>query len=127
MKADPLRGLDILVVEDHYFVATELTRVLRELGADVIGPVSRLPLDGLIASRDLDLALLDVQIVGGTCFPLVDEMTSRGIPVALVTGYGADSLPPRYRALLRLDKPVERNNLTAAVLQLAGRSQGVLA
>ena len=125
MKAGPLCGLDILVVEDHYFVATELSRVLRELGADVIGPVAGMPLDGLIAHRELDAALLDVKILGGTCFPLIDEMASRGVPVALVTGYGPDILPLRYRDLLRLDKPVERNNLTAAVLQLVGRPQGV--
>ena len=127
MTGEPLQGLNILVVEDHYFIATELTRLLRELGADVIGPVAKLPLDGSIACRALDLALLDVQIRGGTCFPLVDEMVGRGVPVALITGFERDVLPSRYRDLLRLDKPIERNKLTAAVLQLAGRPQGVAA
>ena len=127
MMAKPLRGLDILVVEDHYFVATEMTRLLRDLGAEIIGPVACLPLDAPTRSRSLDLALLDVQIRGGTCFPLVDEMVGRGVPVALVTGYDRDTLPCRYRDLPRLEKPVERADLAAAVLRLVGRTQGVAA
>ncbi len=127
MKLLPLKGLDILVVEDHYFIATELSGVLQGLGAAVIGPVSRLPLDRSIACRRIDVALLDVQLTVGTSLSLADELACRGIPVAFITGYGSDVLPLPYRDLLRLDKPVDRDQLAIAVLRLAGRMQGVAA
>ena len=123
----PLKGLNILVVEDQYFVARELTRVLSQLGAAVVGPAARLPLEKTIASKPVDVALLDVQLGCGMSFPLVDEMARRGIPVALITGYGPGVLPSPYRDLLRLDKPVERDKLTAAVLELVDRTEGVAA
>ncbi len=123
----PLEGLDILVVEDHYFVAIELASVLRSLGANVVGPMAQLPLDGELAGERIDVALLDVGLQYGTSFSLIDEMADRGVPVALITGYGPRSLPLHYRALPRLEKPVECDKLRATVMRLAGRPQGVAA
>ena len=123
----PLHGLDILVVEEHYFVATELTSVLRELGADVVGPVARLPLDEKFADRQVDVALLDVELGDGPSYGLIDEMAGRGVPVALITGHGSNVLPAAYRDIPRLDKPFERDKLKSAVLLLAGRTEGVAA
>ena len=119
-----LKGLDILVVEDQYFVAMELCRVLEQLGACVVGPVGRLPLDRFTADHAIDIALLDVAHPGGTSFSLADEMARRGVPVALITGYAAEALPPPYRQLPRVDKPIEPAKLQVAVLQLTGRHQG---
>ena len=123
----PLKDLDILVVEDQYFVATELSRILRDLGAGVIGPLAGIPLDTSLANRSIDIALVDVELACGTSFPLIDEMSSRGVPVALITGYGPEVLPRPYRDLPHLDKPVERDKLTAAVLRMAGRTGGMAA
>ena len=83
MKPSPLEGLAILVAEDHYVVATELTRMLQQLGATVVGPVARLPLDPDLAGTTIHLALLDVELCNGTSFPLADKLALRGIPVAL--------------------------------------------
>ena len=127
MTTLPLAGLDILVVEDHYFVATELARVLRQLGASVIGPAARLPLDAGVACSPVHLAVLDVQLCEGTSFVLADEMARRGVPVALITGYESDVLPAPYCSLPRLDKPVDRHQLRALLLQLSGRYDGVAA
>ncbi len=127
MSPLPLEGLDILVVEDRYLIATELSRELRALGAGVVGPVARLPLQDCVADRPVDLVLLDVQLHDGTGLPLADEMARRGVPVALVTGYESDALPSPYRSLVRLDKPVDPTHLRAAVLQLLGRHEGVAA
>ena len=127
MNTMPLEGLEILVVENQYLIATELARVLTRFGAAVVGPVARLPLDSRVASRPIDVALLDVHLSQGTSLPLADEMARRGVPVAFITGYGPDVLPKPYRHLLRLDKPVVPDQLRAAVMQLTGRGQGVAA
>ena len=121
----PLQGLDILVVEDRYVIATELARVLRELGAGVVGPLARLPADTCLAGRSIDVALMDVELGCGTSFPLIDALAERGVPVALITGYAPGVLPWPYRGLPHLDKPVERDKLTQAVLRLAGRTAGM--
>ena len=123
----PLANLGILVVEDHYFIATELSRILQQLGATVTGPFSRLPLDRHIDVGTVDVALLGIQLAVGTTFPLADELAQRGIPVAFITGYASDALPIRYRDLPRLDKPVDREELKAAVMRLVGRLQGAAA
>ena len=127
MSKTPLIGLDILVAEDHYVVAAELASLLRKLGAAVVGPVARLPLEPCLASESIDMALLDVELCGGTSFPLADELAERGVPVALITGYAPDALPSAYRDLPRLDKPVERDKLTAAILRLTARTEGLVA
>ena len=43
MSAKPqpsLTGRRVLVVEDEYFLADDLSRALAQLGADVLGPVA---------------------------------------------------------------------------------------
>jgi DNA-binding response OmpR family regulator len=123
----PLTDLTVLVVEDHYFVATELTSVLRQFGANVVGPMARLPSDGSLAIDEIDAALVNLGSDFETSLPLIDELRNHGVPVALVTGYGPFAIPLRYRDLPRLDKPMAREKLLPAVLLLARGTQGLAA
>ena len=123
----PLKGLTVLVVDDHYFVATELSSVLRDLGAKVVGPMARLPSDGSLAIDEIDAALVNLGSDFETSLPLIDEIRNHGVPVAFVTGYGPCAIPLRYRDLPRLDKPISLEKLIPAVLLLAKGTQGVVA
>jgi hypothetical protein len=122
-----LKDLSVLVVEDHYFVATELVSVLRELGAKVVGPIATLPAGGGLAIGEVDVALVNLGRDLDENLPLIDEIRNRGVEVGLVTGYCPGAIPLRYRDLIRLDKPVTREKLISAVLLLAGRTLGVAA
>ena len=119
----PLEGTNVLVVEDDYLIATELCLLLRSLGAGVVGPVASLPPESPVAGKAVDVALLDVKLGSCTSFGLADDMVRRGIPVALITGHAPRMLPPPYRTLRRLDKPIERGELITTILGLTGQTE----
>jgi CheY-like chemotaxis protein len=111
---DVLRGRRVLVVEDQYLIADEMRRTVERLGGQVLGPVSTL--DGalsLAVRGGLDLALLDVDLHGSEIYPAADELMSIA-PVIFTTGFERDAMPPGYRDLPRLDKPVTARALAAA-------------
>ena len=64
-------------------------------GCAPIGPFANLA-DATQATRreDFDLAILDVNLDGEAIYPLAEELLSRAKPFVLLTGYGAESLPP---------------------------------
>jgi DNA-binding response OmpR family regulator len=107
--SDPseLDGAQILLVEDEYFVAVAVKSILGELGARVVGPVSRLkPARDLARAERLDGAVLDVKLDGETTFPLAQELLERGVPVLFTTGFDRSILPERFRSSPCLAKPV---------------------
>jgi DNA-binding response OmpR family regulator len=102
-----LDGAQILLVEDEYFVAVELKTILGEIGARVVGPVSRLqPARDLARAERLDGAVLDVKLDGETTFPLAQELLERGVPVLFTTGFDSSILPDRFKGSRCLAKPV---------------------
>lgn len=102
-----LDGAQILLVEDEYFVAVELKTILGEIGARVVGPVSRLqPARELARAERLDGAVLDVKLDGETTFSLAQELLERGVPVLFTTGFDSSILPERFRSSPCLAKPV---------------------
>src|SRR3712207_6541957 len=90
-----LSGRAVLVVEDDYFIASELADFLRRAGAVVTGPFPGVA-EALAAIRTgspLDYAVLDVNLGGEMIWSVVDALMSRGVPVILATGYGAEVVP----------------------------------
>ena len=107
-----MNGLRVLIVEDEFLLAMSLEDDLVSAGCSPIGPFSNLASATEATRREeFDLAILDVNLNGEAIFPLADELLSRGKPFVLVTGYGAASLPERFRELPRLPKPYDLPNL----------------
>lgn len=108
-----LAGQRILVVEDEYFIAQELLLLLRETGAEPVGPVSTLAQALGLAARAgaLDGAILDVNLGGEMVWPLVDLLRSRGVRIVLATGYSDLAIPERYADLPRCEKPTGSRDL----------------
>lgn len=96
----------ILVVEDEYYIASDLKRALLREGAVVVGPFNTVA-NGMAAASDdhIDAALIDVNLEGATSFPIADILSARGVPYAFLTGYDGVTLPDGYRARPRLAKP----------------------
>lgn len=96
----------ILVVEDEYFLASDLSSVIVEMGAKVVGPVGTLSeAMQLAGTEDVDLAVLDINLHGEMAYALVDDLLDRDIPVILATGYGIEGLPERFAGCHLVQKP----------------------
>jgi CheY-like chemotaxis protein len=110
----------VLVVEDEYFVADDITRALHQLGADVIGPfASRDEALAFFSSEDrIDIAVLDINLRGEPIFPLAEALRESGVPFVFATGYAEASLPASYRDVPRWEKPFDPKALAAALPSL---------
>lgn len=118
-----LAGKRILIVEDEYFIASDLKRSLSEADAIVVGPVSALNSGIALAEQEmLDAAVLDVNLEGSHSYPLADALTRRSIPYMFLTGYDGWSLPESYRSAPRLAKPFNAQNLIGMLQSLCGQS-----
>lgn len=102
----PVSGLRILIVEDEYFIASDLRRALSAAGATVVGPVGDLvSAMRMVEQETLDIVLLDVNLAGEASYPVAEALGERGVPVLFLTGYDGWSMPERYRATPRMAKP----------------------
>lgn len=108
-------GSKVLIVEDEYFVATELQRFFTKLGATVLGPVPSIERAGKYVSQ-ADAAILDVRLDGRLVFPLADELAHRQIPFVFYTGQNDISIPERFRYASYLSKPAEAEAICKALL-----------
>ncbi|KEQ53452.1 response regulator [Sphingobium chlorophenolicum] len=114
----------VLVVEDEYFLASDLSALLAEEGFTVIGPHGSL-FGALkaIGGKAPDIALLDVNLHGEMCYPLMDELIARSVPIVIATGYDGQALPDRFDACVRVAKPYRRDEMLGAIdTALAGAS-----
>jgi CheY-like chemotaxis protein len=113
-----LSGRRVLIVEDESLVAMLAEDFLTELGAIVVGPATSID-DALamIATREIDAAILDINIRGERSDRVADALSLRGIPTVCATGYGADAaVSARGSAIVA--KPYSKEKLDRA-LQLA--------
>jgi DNA-binding LytR/AlgR family response regulator len=117
-----LKGIDVLVVEDDYFIASDLEQALASAGARVVGPFSRAEQarDALAGGKTVSAAVLDINIAGTMVYPLAEELRSAGIPLVFATGYDASVIPAQFTAVPRLVKPIERHRLVQALASVVG-------
>ncbi len=121
-----LDGSRVLVVEDQYFLATEMRRLVQQLGGDVIGPAKDVEsalglLDRVPAP---DLAILDVNLNGGRVDRLADTLRALGVPLLFATGYEAWALDSRFAGEPLVSKPVTAAPLAAAVMKIRRDRKG---
>lgn len=96
----------ILVVEDEALIALMIEDAVADLGCEVVGPTGKLETAlRLVAEEMLDAAILDVSIRGQKVYPVADQLSERGIPFILASGYGDWALPENLRDQPRLTKP----------------------
>ncbi len=112
----------VLLVEDESLVAMEIADAVRELGHDVVGPISELH-KAVTAAGDESLccAILDINIRGGPSYPVADMLLGRGVPILLLSGYFERSLPERLHGVTLLNKPFTCVQLTTEIRNLCAR------
>ncbi|MDK4715429.1 response regulator [Rhizobium sp. CNPSo 4039] len=123
MDDQSLKNLRILVVEDEYLLAMELSDFLNDAGALVIGPVGTLD-DAfeLIGKTSLiDGAILDINLGGEAVFPAADKLMERNVPILFTSGYDAGGLPSRFKHCDLLGKPNDMAKLRETIRRMAAR------
>jgi len=113
--ADGVRGRRVLIIEDEPLVAMMTSRMVSELGGEVVGPFAA-PSEARAAfAPDIDAALLDINLGGEFIYPVADELMRLGVPIVFVTGYQAGAVEPRFAEAPVLTKPIEKDDLAAAL------------
>lgn len=114
-----LTGLRVLLVEDNLLIADLLAATVRSHGVVVVGAAPDLEAGLQYAHEvEFDGAVLGIKLCGDFCFPIAAALTERKIPFLFLTGYGDPGLiPPEYRAVRQLTKPIDPDGLCAAIAQ----------
>ena len=117
-----LAGLRVLVVEDEMMVSMLIEDMLSDLGCIVIGPASRLDeAIELATTRELDCAVLDVNLGSQPIFPLADLLRERGLPFAFATGYGDAGVREVDRGTPVLQKPFRESDMARVLEELRAK------
>lgn len=106
-------GRRVLVVEDEYLVSLATTDLLESVGCVILGPEARLAKAVRSAqSEALDAAVLDIDVAGELVWPVADALLRRSVPFLFLSAYAhQDVVPARFAAVVRLDKPLEKDRL----------------
>lgn len=123
--SNALAGRKVLVVEDESLVAMLLETILEDFGCTPVGPISTVD-EGVRtaeAERELDVALLDVNVAGREVFPVAEALAKRGVPMVFSTGYGEAGLPDEWRGSPVLQKPFTESAVRQALMRALGVAQ----
>ena len=109
----------VLIVEDEYYLASDLQKAVTSLGADVVALVGDLDDARVEITRGgFDVGILDIELRGDMAFGLADELQRQGTPFVFATGYGPQIIPVRFADVTRWEKPFDPLAVARHVLQL---------
>ncbi len=126
LASNLLAGKKILVVEDEYLLAEDVCEVLRDCGAEIVGPVSRLE-EGIALAENvkaLDCAVLDLNLNGKSAVEIARTLARNKVGFVFVTGYDAGGVAPEFEDTPRLVKPFDKTKLCHAVQAQIGLAPG---
>lgn len=112
----------VLVVEDEFIIALDLSETVQDLGFELEGPFADKA--GAFAAIEQvmpDAAILDVQIADGEVFPLADRLTAAGVPIIFHSGhYPPEAMEQRYPGAVACSKPCSPAHLLTVLQQVVG-------
>ena len=117
---EPIVQRHVLLVEDEELVAMTMVDELRHSGWTVIGPATSLDeAQALVASGvRLDAAILDINLQGRWVHALAEELSERGVPFVVCTGYEMVDPDGRFARAPLIAKPIAPHRLGATLDEL---------
>jgi DNA-binding NtrC family response regulator len=115
-----LEGARVLIVEDECVIALELECTLKDCGARVVGSCTTVEsaLAQIEGSRDIDAAVLDIELGGQYAGPVADKLIRVGIPFVIASGHEASRYPIKFQGVPWLEKPVNPTRIAAAIFDV---------
>ena len=109
----------VFLVEDETMLAMLIEAMLEDLGYSTAFHASTLA-DGLnyALTGQFDLASLDINIIGGTSFPIAAAIAGRGIPFVFCSGYGRVGIPEFWADRHCIAKPFGEVQLREALREV---------
>jgi len=113
----------VLVVEDEFIIALDLSETVRDLGYDLDGPYAdKLNAFVAIESDMPDCAILDVFTGDGEVYPLADRLVAAGVPIVFHSGHVTPAeVYARYPDALACAKPCPPDQLIDALQAAVAR------
>lgn len=122
MSLQPLAGLRVLLVEDHWHLMEALRLTIERSGGTVIAAAATLQeTERLVGRGGFDAVVMDLNLQNEMATPLVERLSAGGIKVVLVTAYQVGpELAHKVHDVLR--KPTPPDVLIAALARVGGRA-----
>lgn len=107
----------VLVVEDEFIIALDLSETVRDLGFKVEGPYANRDHAFIAIDQEMpDVAILDVMTGDGEVFPLADALTEAGVPIIFHSGhYEPKEIAKRYPHAQACGKPCPPDKLIGMI------------
>jgi CheY-like chemotaxis protein len=112
-RADHPDRPTVLVVEDEFIIALDLSETVQDLGYELEGPFEGNK-DAIEAIEEQlpDAAILDVFTADGEVYPLADKLAAAGVPIVFHSGHvPPEEVRARYPDALACAKPCPPNEL----------------
>lgn len=123
-------GLRVLIVEDEPLVTMLLEGMMEDLGHKVLGPFLRLDpaLEFIQANhREIDVAILDVNLGGIRSFAAADLLLELGVPFIFASGYDEAGIDERWRMWPNIGKLFYEDELKAILEKASAEDRRSLA
>ena len=123
-QPQPQERPKILVVEDEFIIALDLSETVKDLGYELEGPYegNKQAIEALDGELP-DCAILDVFTADGEVYPLADRLSEAGVPIVFHSGHVTPAeVMARYPDAQACAKPCPPDRLIDALQEAVAKS-----
>jgi len=109
-------SLSVLVIEDEPLIAMMIEDFIDMLGHTLAGSCDSVA-EALVKVEEggFDVAILDVNLRDGACWPVADALVAKGISFVIASGGHVDPPPVSHSGAHQLAKPFTLDGVQAAL------------
>ena len=120
--SDRLRGYKVLIVEDQFYIASEMRGMVVQRGGEVVGPArDLLAAEQVLKTTSVDLAILDVNLGHARVYDPARRLLDEEVAVVFATGYESWALAAGFSHVPLMAKPVTASAFDQALDRIAAR------
>ena len=114
--SEDLTGSTILIVEDEFFIGSDLQQILADAGAESVLVNTADAAVAKLADMRFDAVILDIHLQDESTYPVADDLRRRSIPFVFLSGYL--TIREGYTDIPFIDKPFTAETVTRALKDL---------